>query len=249
MTTLNREEFTSAISEWKAISEKYQELKQLISTSNIFEFGIEQIQWLIERNKYNEFCVEVGVYKGAMILILCPIDEKGFKIEEDVYPFSSLAKCDGDIRLLETKEYTIVKHAVLSNDLRKIDDSADTYFPIANVPLLEQDKVVAAIESWRNDGMDWFYNECEKYEQTKLRNIFERFYVPNQDFNQTGKYLDKLICSFGLKYSAIFQQTLVTLIFISYYKGDKLGNGVGTSMEMISNTYDWSRPCPPICRL
>lgn len=99
--------------------------------------------------------------------------------------------------------------------------------------------------------MDWFYYQGEQYKQTKVKNIFQRFYVPSADLYPSKAKtatLDRFICSFGLKYSAIFQQTLVTLIFISYYK-EGLQNGVGTSMEMISNTYDWSRPCPPICKL
>ncbi|WP_326984956.1 hypothetical protein VUJ46_10635 [Chryseobacterium sp. MYb264] len=251
MTTLNRDELVRAVSQWSAVSEKYNEVENLIPTSNIFEFDAGQIEWLKSRNKGSEFCAEVGIYNGALILALCPLDEKGFKIEQEEYPFSTLAKCSGDIRLVETKQYTVVKHAVLSNDLQKIDDSANTYFPVANVPLLEQDKVVAAIESWRNEGMDWFYNEARKYDQTKQKNIFERFYAPSEDISSTSQKgdLDKVICSFGLKYSAIFQQTLVTLIFISYYKDDKLESGVGASVEMISNTYDWSRPCPPICKL
>ncbi len=251
MTTLNRDEFSRAVSEWIAVSERYQEVERLIPTSNIFEFDADQVQWLKDKNKCNEFCAEVGVYDGKLILIFCPLDERGYKIDQDEYAFSRLAQCSGDIRLVETKQYTVVKHAVLSNDLQRIDDNSNTYFPVANVPVLEQDKVVAAIESWRNEGMDWFYNESKKYEQTKQRNVFERFYVPSADISssESGKTLDKVICSFGLKYSAIFQQTLVTLIFISYYKEDKLENGVGASVEMISNTYDWSRPCPPICKL
>ncbi|KMQ67984.1 hypothetical protein ACM39_10720 [Chryseobacterium sp. FH2] len=249
MTTLNRDEFVHATNEWKTYSEKYTDIERLISTSDVVEFNIDQIQWLRDKNKYNQFCVEVGVYNGSLILIFCPIDERGYKIQEDIYPFSPLSKCGGDIRLVETKEYTVVKHAVLSDDLRKIDDSADTYFPIANMPMLEQDKVVEAIESWRNEGMDWFYNECQKYNRTKQKNIFERFYVPSEDLYPPKANLDKFICSFGLKYSEIFQQTLVTLIFISFYKPENLENGVGMSVEMTSNTYDWAKPCPPICKL
>ncbi|MCW3159968.1 hypothetical protein [Chryseobacterium oryctis] len=249
MTTLNHEEFIQATNEWKSCSENYQSIENLISTSNVIEFDIEQIQWLRDRNKYKEFCVEVGVFRENLILIFCPLNENGQKINEESYPYSSLVGCTGDIRLVETKEYTVVKHAVLSSDLRKIDDSANTYFPVANMPMLEQDKVVEAIESWRNEGMNWFYNECQKYERTSYRNIFERFYVPSENLYPPKANLNKFICSFGLKFSDVYQQMLVTLIFISFYNEGNLQNGLGQSVEMVSNTYDWSQPCPPVCKI
>ncbi|MCS3871211.1 hypothetical protein J3D55_004127 [Chryseobacterium ginsenosidimutans] len=125
--------------------------------------------------------------------------------------------------------------------LRMVDDSSDMYWPIANKPMMEQDKAVEAIESWRNEGMNWFYRECDEFGGSR---IFNKFYVPAENLNPPKPGLTNMVCSFGLKFSEVYQRVLPTLIFISFYQ-DFENTG---SVEKISNTYDWSQACPPICQ-
>jgi hypothetical protein len=242
MTVFNREQYDLAVSEWDNCSSNYLTLKNLIPTNYVFDLAIDQIDWLKDRNKYQNFCVEMGVYDDQVVMILCPLDEKGVKMPEDEYPYSILSELSRDLTLVETQEYTVINNAVLSRDLRKVDSDSDLYYPVANKPLMEQDKAVDAIEQWRNEGQDWFYYECTEYKGSR---VFRKFYVPSENLTPPKPGLTSFVCSFGLKYSDIYQRMLVTLIFISFYE-DLQNTG---SIETISNTYDWSQPCPPFCQI
>lgn len=243
MTTFNNEDYAQAVSEWARCCANYQTLEKLIPTNFVFELGTDQIDWLKDINKNIDFCTEIGVYKGSMVLILCPLDDLGKRVPVTDYPYSVLAEMGGDLKLFEMQEYTVVKNAILSKDLRKVDHDANMFLPIANTPLLDQDKALDAIELWRDQGMTWFYRECNEF---KGERIFKRFYVPAEDLTPVKENLSGIVCSFGLRYSDIYQRMLVTLIFISKYGKDAENNG---SALTISNTYDWSQPCPPICRV
>ncbi|SDQ75806.1 hypothetical protein SAMN05421664_2478 [Chryseobacterium soldanellicola] len=242
MTIFNRDEYAVATANWDNCIGNFLEIERLIPTNYIFTLSKEQIDWLKDKNDYKEFCTEIGIYNSQLVLILSPLDKKGQKAAVTEYPYSVLSELQGDLPLVETKEYTVIKNAVLSNDLRKIDDNADMYFPVANMPMMDQDKAVSAIESWRNEGMNWFYYECGDFKGAR---VFKKFYVPSENLTPPKEGLTSFVCSFGLKYSDIYQRMLVTLIFISFYE-DLQNNG---SVETISNTYDWSQPCPPICRI
>ncbi|MBK1897835.1 hypothetical protein [Chryseobacterium paridis] len=242
MTILNREEYAAAIAAWDTSSKDYSTIQKLIPPNYVFTLSLDQIEWVKKNNKCKDFCSEMGVYKSQLVLILCPLEANGQKISVNEYPYSILAELTTNLTLVETKGYTLVKNAVLSKDLQRVDQTADMYFPVANMPIMEQDKAVAAIELWRDEGSTWFYRECDEFKGTR---IFKRFYVPSEDLNPPKEGLSYIVCSFGIKFSEIYQRTLVTLIFISFYQ-DLQNTG---SVEVISNTYDWSRPCPPICQL
>lgn len=242
MPILNRDEYSAALVAWDTSSKDYSTIQKLIPPNFVFTLSLDQIDWLKKNNKCEDFCSEIGVYKNQLVLILCPLAADGKKIAVTEYPYSILAELTANLTLVETKEYTLVKNAVLSKELQQIDRTADMYLPVANMPIMEQDKAVAAIELWRDEGSTWFYRECDEFKGAR---IFKRFYVPVEDLNPPKEGLSYIVCSFGIKYSDIYQRSLVTLIFISFYE-DLQNTG---SVEVISNTYDWSRPCPPICEL
>ncbi|MDQ0592957.1 hypothetical protein QFZ37_001326 [Chryseobacterium ginsenosidimutans] len=240
MNTLNKEQYDAAIAGWINSCGNYTSIKNLIPTNYVFNFDSGQIDWMKNLNKNAEFCTEIGVYKDQLIAVLCPLDSSGQKIVVKDYPYSVLSELNQDLRLVETEEYTLIKNAVLSKDLRTIDNSSDMYWPIANKPMMAQDKAVEAIESWRNEGMTWFYRECEEFKGSRT---FKKFFVPADNLNPPKPGLTNIICSFGLKFSEVYQRVLPTLIFISFYV-DIENTG---SIETISNTYDWSQACPPLC--
>jgi hypothetical protein len=240
MNVFNRDQFDVAVAEWTNCCADYSKIQSLIPTNYVFTFDSEQVSWLKSQNKYSEFCAEIGVFKGQLVAILCPMDANGQKLIVDKFPYSALSELDGDLRLVETEQYKVIKNAVLSKDLQRIDYDSDTYFPVSNKPMLDQDVALEAIESWRNDGMTWFYRECSEFKGSR---IFRKFYVPSEDLISSKPGLYKIVCSFGLKFSEVYQRVLPTLIFISFYQ-DLQNSG---SIETISNTYDWSQPCPPLC--
>lgn len=242
MTTLNREEYALATAEWANCLSNYLLIEKLIPTNYIFEMPKEQLDWIRANNEYKDFCSEMGIHDGKVILIFIPMDGKGKRKFLDETPYSVLCALENDLVLQEKQEYTVVKSSVLSNDLRRINNDANMYLPVTDKPVMGQDKAVDAIEAWRSEGMDWFYRECSEFEGTR---IFKRFYVPAEDLCLSKPELANIKCSFGLKFNDIYQRMFVTLIFISFYE---LYQG-NQSAKTISNTYDWSQPCPPICRI
>lgn len=250
MTTLNIvdymlpvEECRAASLEWKARFSDFSKLQSLIPTNYVFNISREHLEWMKGFSDYKDFCSAIGVYKERLIMILYPMNDKGGKIDVDEYPYSFLTELDRDLRLQEIQEYTVVRNAVLSKDLESTEKNANMGFPVSNAPILEQDVAVAAIERWRNEGMDWFYKECS---ENQGAGIFRKFYVPTADLCLDDAGLTGITCSFGLKYNDIYGKVLVTLIFISFRENLK-NSEVGA--ETISNTYDWAKPCPPICRI
>ncbi|ALR32581.1 MULTISPECIES: hypothetical protein [Chryseobacterium] len=242
MNTFNTEQCEVAIAEWINCCGNYTAIQNLIPTNYVFNFDAAQIGWLKLRNKYSSFCAEIGIYEDQLVAILYPLDAAGQKVAAEEYPYSFLKELEQDLVLVETAVYTLIKNAVLSRDLRKIDNNSDMNFPVSNAPMMEQDQAVAAIESWRNDGMTWFYRECDEFAGNR---IFKKFYVPAEDLTLSKPGLTNIICSFGMKFSEVYQRVLPTLIFISFYV-DIENTG---SIEKVSNTYDWSQPCPPICNI
>ncbi|WP_228451274.1 MULTISPECIES: hypothetical protein [unclassified Chryseobacterium] len=250
MTTLNIvdymlpvEECRAAANEWKSCFSDFSKLQSLIPTNYVFNISREHLEWMKGFSNYKDFCSAIGVYKGRLIMILYPMNEKGDKVDVKEYPYSFLTELDHDLRLQEIQEYTVVKNAVLSKSLEKTEKDSNMAFPVSSTPILEQDVAVNAIERWRNEGMDWFYKECR---ENAGNGIFRKFYVPTADLCLDNQGLAGITCSFGLKYNDIYGKMLVTLIFISFLENLKdAENGVQT----ISNTYDWAKPCPPICRI
>ncbi|GAB0155547.1 hypothetical protein CHRYSEOSP005_08080 [Chryseobacterium sp. Alg-005] len=242
MNNFTREQYDLAVAEWTNCCSNFSRLQSLIPTNYIFNLNLDDINWLKGKNQYKDFCVEMGVYENQLVMILVALDTTGHRKDVNEYPYAVLTELIGDLRLVETQEYTVINNAVLSKDLRKIDNDSDMFFPVANKPLMEQDKAVDAIELWRNEGVNWFFYECSEYEGTR---IFKKFYVPADNLTPPKAGLNSFVCSFGLKYSDIYQRMLPTIIFISFY--DDLTNE--GSIETISNTYDWSQPCPPFCQL
>lgn len=242
MNNFTREQYDLAVAEWANCCSNFSRLQNLIPTNYIFNLNLDDINWLKSKNQYKDFCVEIGVYENQVVMMLVALDTTGHRKDANEYPYVVLTELIGDLRLVETQEYMVIKNAVLSKDLRKIDNDSDMFFPVANKPLMEQDKAVDAIELWRNEGINWFFYECSEYEGTR---IFKKFYVPADNLTPPKPGLNSFVCSFGLKYSDIYQRMLPTMIFISFY--DDLTNE--GSIETISNTYDWSQPCPPFCQL
>lgn len=246
MTNLNQKQYDQAIEEWTNCRGNYSVIQKLISTTQIFQISASQIDQIKKVNNYKEFCAKIGVYSDEIVLILVALDENGKEILSGDYPYSPLAHLKGELALVEKRQYTVINNAVLSSDLRKVDSDSDMYFPVSNKPVMEQDKALDAIERWRDEGQTWFYRECSEFGGS---GIFQQFYVPSRNLDpyEAGKVLNHFVCSFGLKFSDVYQKMLVTVIFIAFYD-DQLENGNG-SIPISSNTYDWSQPCPPICRV
>lgn len=239
MGKLQPEQYNAAVQKWRICRENLLEIQSLFKENSVFALYHSQIIELQNYNRNNDFCVEIGVSENnELLMIPVPLDENGHPITLESYGFSVYALLQEDLNLNEKQTYTVVKKSVFSKSMRKIDHDADVFFPVVNKPVMEQDKAVESIESWQNNAKDWFYAE---HKQSKGKDIFTKFYVP------AGKILIAesgimFFCIFGLKYSEIYQKQLPALIFIS--APDQLSN---QSIEIESNTFDYAKPCPPLC--
>ncbi|MBB6372415.1 hypothetical protein [Chryseobacterium shigense] len=240
---MNENDYRLAVAEWGSYVSDYNRIANLIPTNYIFDLSGEQITKIKDKNKYVDVCAEAGVFNGEMVLIFLPLDAQGH-VDKSVteYEYTVLSPLKYDLRLQETKEFTVVKNAILSSDLTKIDDNTNMVLPVSDQPILDQDIAVEAIQRWRNEGMEWFFRECNEFGGER---IFRRFYIPMEDLCHPEPEVTGIKCSFGLRYNDIYQRMLVTLIFISFHELLQ----EGSSAKTISNTYDWAKPCPPVCRI
>ncbi|UHO39074.1 hypothetical protein H5J24_02670 [Chryseobacterium capnotolerans] len=249
MTTLNSvnyllsvEKCKAAADEWIGCRWDFLRIKNLIPTNYVFNISDGPLQWMKSYKEYPEFCAAMGILNNQVILIFYPLNEKGDRIDQTEYPYTYLTELDKDLKLQEIQEYTIVKNAILSKGLEKMEQTSDMAYPISNKPILDQDVAIDAIETWRESGMDWFYKE---HKESEGAGIFTKFYVPTADLCLSDAGLREIKCSFGLKLNKVYGKMLVTLIFISFR--EDLQNS--QHAETFSNMYDWAKPCPPICRI
>lgn len=240
---MNENDYKLATAEWNRCLSDYSIISNLIHTNYIFDLPADKIGKIKEKNNYIDVCAEVGIFNGDLVLIFLPLNEQGHVDKSVVeFQYTVLAPLQHDIILKESKEFTVVKNAVLSSNLTKVDDSTNTFFPVSDQPILDQDIAVEAIERWKNEGMEWFFRECTEFGGER---IFRRFYIPMEDLCHPEPEVIGIKCSFALRHNDIYQRMLVTLIFISFHELLQQG----TSAKTISNTYDWAKPCPPICRI
>lgn len=240
---MNYEAYLSAVNEWDNTVSNYAEIERLIPLNYVFELSAEQIENLNTQDDYTKnFRLDMGILRGQVVLILVPRDAKGgLKINEE-YCYSILESLQHDIELKELKQYTLVNRSILSKDLTKTSTDSDMSFPILSQPAAEQQIAVKEIEDWRDNGMEWFQREDNEFGGKR---IFRRFFISKDDLLHDHSSTTNIICSFALKFSDIYQRVLVSLVFISFQK-NLLGGEISPDFS-ISNTYNYARPCPPVC--
>lgn len=234
ITSLFAEECEMATKQWDEMLSSFSEIKKNISFDSLFHIEGYQFQWLQKHNRNSEqFCVEMGLFAGNVVMILVPLDESGNKIELESYECSMLSKMNEDLMLKEKKIQTSVKTYTFTKENKKFVNE-ETYSEEISKPKIELEAAAEAIELWKNEGKNWFNAESVKY---KGKRIFRRFYVPFYDLDTEN--VDKVTCSFALKYSGALEKVLPTLIFI-VSKDKALPDGW-------DDILDWSQPCPPLC--
>ncbi len=243
--SLSKEQYDLAVAKWTENISNFEFIQTHINPSYAFELSNEQVQnFLGNKQGCNSFCVEIGIHDDSLVMILCTLDSSGNKVEQDFYEYSTLSALNEEIILEEIQNHTIIKKTILSKNLEKVETSSNVISTVSNNPVLEQDKAVEIIESWKNEALDWFYRECSEFEGAR---IFQRFYVSYDDLSFEGLEINKINCVFGLKPSAVYQMSLPTLVFIGSINNENIDISINSSI--ISNVVDWAKPCPPICRL
>lgn len=236
MGILTPQQYLDAVKKWEDSRGDFKLVQNLFKPNSVFNLHHSQIEQVKNLNKNNDFCVQIGVSdKEELIIIPVPVDDRGGIMSLEQYPYSAFEILEKDLYLTEKKTYTVVKKSVLSTKMRRTDSDSDIFFPVINKPVMEQEKALEAIESWQNNGMDWFSME----RKNAIDAIFTHFMVPAERIFEAKEGI-MFVTTFGLKYSEIYQKLLPALIFIS--APDNLSN---ESVEIDSNTLDFAKPCPP----
>ncbi len=247
MAILTYDNYTTAVKNWAEVKSNYSDIQKVISPEQVFILSREQIEWFDKENEAETyFRADIGIWENQLVLILTPRTNAGDVKTLENYEFCPLQFLENDVTLKQTKTYTITSKYVLSKDLSKSEQDSDLNFPVMNEPVTGQLKAVDEIESWRENAMDYLQRESLEF---KGQRLFQSFYIPKADLLHNKQNTHDIVCAFGFKYSAVYQRLLATLIFISNENGVKLGSPGAVYAVQVdpSNTYDWTKPCPPTC--
>lgn len=244
---LSKEKCIQAIHNWNSTKFDFSKVKRLINPTSVFCFSKEDRDWLSKHNKCTRFYSYIGVYNEKLSLIVVPLNELGKRVELDAYLALPLTSLKSDVVLSETDEITVINKTVLSKNLEITSHHKETILPVYNEPTITERASVEDIEKWKNDCMDWFYCECKDF---KGERIFGAFSVPFADLNDDDKY-DEVYAMFGFKYSFIYNRQIPVLIFVandSKLSDARIIRQIPEDNSSATNTTDWSRPCPPMCK-
>lgn len=247
MAILTYENYTTSVKTWAQVKSNYSDIQKIISPEQVFILSREQIEWFDKENEEETyFRVDIGVWENKLCLILTPRTSAGDVKTLDNYEYAPLQFLESDLTLKQTKTYTVTSTYTLTKDLSKGKEDSDIDFPIMDKPVTGQLKAVEEIESWKENAMDYLQRESLEF---KGQRIFQSFYIPKADLLHNKENMHDVVCVFGFKYSAVYQRLLATLIFVSNETGEKIGapGAVYAVQANPSNTYDWTKPCPPVC--
>ena len=170
-----------------------------------FLFFQEDCTWINEHNDYPSFHAYAGVHNGTFVLIIRPLDENGKEKPLKEYLAVGLQPLNNELTLVETDVVTTVSKTVLSKNLEIIKDWKEVDLPVYNEPTITERASVKDIESWKYDGLSWFYNEVQP-SKGGGKNIFKAFSVPFPDLYTEGDKKEEVMALFGLKFSSVFQK-------------------------------------------
>ncbi|PCI31077.1 MAG: hypothetical protein COB60_12810 [Flavobacteriaceae bacterium] len=245
---LSKEKCSQAINVWKETRTNFSKIKKIIDPTAVFNFTQDDCDWIKENNKNSNFHTYAGVHNNIFILIIVPLDKSGKEIDLDRYLTTKLTDLKGEITLIETDVVTTVSKTSLSKNLEITKYWKEVDLPIYNEPIITEKASVKDIEKWKNECLDWFYYESNK---SKGKNIFRAFVVPFADLSREDEKQGEVIALFGFKYSSIYQTQIPILIFVTI--ADETGaaefiRSKNNQTTAITNTQDWSHPCPPMCK-
>jgi hypothetical protein len=246
---LSKEKCTLAINEWEITRSNFSKIQNLIDPTAVFHFTQENCDWISKHNDNSKFHAYAGVTNDEFILIIIPLDKVGQEIILDEYLTTKLTDLKGDITLTEKEVVTTVTKTTLSAKLEITKHWKVVDLPVYNEPTISESASAKSIKKWKNECSDWFYYECNN---SGGQNIFRVFEVPFADLSREDATQGEVIALFGFKYSTIYQTQIPLLVFVAIDDEDNstaIIRSKSTSDNIVeTNTKDWARPCPPLCK-
>ncbi|WP_281990569.1 hypothetical protein [Aquimarina aggregata] len=245
---LSKKQCIKAIQKWKIIRSDYKEIKELIPPIAIFEFSKSDCKWLEDHNKNSKFHVYIGVHINQFILIIVPLEQNGKEQILANYLTSDITLSKDKVTFVETDIIIKTTKTNLNHNLEITHYLEESNASVYNEPTITEKTSVYDIEKWRNESLDWFYNECNYYNGDR---IVRAFTVPFPDLSWKDKQYKEVKVFFGFKNSSIYQRLIPILIFVAI--NNKTGTGeiirsLTSGNRVVTNIRDWSQPCPPMCR-
>ena len=245
---LSKEQCIQAINNWVNARSNYDKVAALINPTSIFNFSQKDCEWVNEHNNNSKFHTYIGDHKDNLILIVVPVDKNGKEVELDNYLTTKLTPLEKQLTLIEKDIVTIIKKTTLSSQLEVTNYCEETELPTYNEPTITERASVDDIEKWKNECLNWFYYECNHF---KGERIFKTFTVPFADLVKEDEQYNEVKALFGFKFSDIYQRSIPVLIFVANHSDttySEIIRSTSSDNEIVTNTKDWSQPCPPMCR-
>lgn len=242
---LSQKECSNAVAEWATLKCQYELLESMISPISVFNFSVEDCEWIKTHNENKMFHLYMGVHNGKIVLIAVPLNKAGEEITLDQYLNSEITTLESDLVITQEVLTKKIKSTTLSPNLVVTDRNENIQLPFENEPSVRKEISVHEILSWKYQCMDWFYHECNEYEGKR---IFNNFLVPLSDLSRDDSEFEKVVCLFALKKSTILDKHLPTLLFVSVDKGSSRARFIEPDQLALENSKDFSTPCPPFCR-
>lgn len=245
---LSKVECVEAAKNWELMRQDYSIIENLFPAYSCFKLTKQECDWINENNYCSNFHAYIGVFQNKTNLILVPLDDSGEERILSAYCNVPLSTLDRSIMLVEKETVTTTTKTTLSETGEVTASSQYVDTSTFNEPTLSERASLTDIVSWKNDSLNWFYQECKDHSGQR---IFKTFTVPFSDLNPGDPDYDEVYVLFGLKNSSLYQREIPVLIFVAVNSQTLVAQIIRSSSSdngLYTNTKDYSQPCPPMCR-
>jgi hypothetical protein len=241
-------ECESAIALWASERSSYDNIEELIEMTQVFNLDVS-ICAGYQNKSYIGFHTYLGVFKGLPVigkkklgLIIVPVKSDGQEESPSVlsgYQVAFLANLQSAINFSESIVRTTTHSTVLSQEIT-IESYAETKdWNNQQEPYLNEYQAIRDIISWKDQGLDWFYQQCNNNNGANIVQVFD---VPFLDVIPASAAVTQIHCFFAFKFSSVINAVVPTLIF------SDIINTVGKIKKTTESILDFSSPCPPFCK-
>jgi len=224
----------------------------LIPSLSSFKISREAFEFLNDQNQSSHFHFHMGFTEtNTLIGIFVPLDARGKeRTDVDNYSICYYSRNEKDIFLTQQTISKTSQSLQVTKNLTIEFKKENTVSTTINSPNKTIDSAFRNMRFWQDNYLDWF-NLCYKQDNPQSL-IFRYFIVPIQDLS--GEFNDSIVeitnCFLGLELNDnIVTQYLPNVIFIADVDEEQATlnmNDLNVTSRS-NNTFDFGRPCPPLC--
>lgn len=226
-------------------------VKTYIPPLSSFKITRDAYEYLIGLNQSSRFNFYMGIDESDYLIgFLVPLNADGHEIRDvDQYSICYYTSIEHPIYMIQQ---TISKNTktLLINKEFEIESRRENKTSTAiNAPNKTIETAFRNMQFWQNNYEDWF-SLCRKNANPENL-IFKYFSVLIEDLTGEfeNEYIDKTHCFLGLELNDnIITQYLPNVIFIADVDEEKATIGINDLTRIKNNTFDFGRPCPPLCK-